>query len=189
MPDEAPKTQSDPPSSKTKNFVARLNAYRNLILAVAALSTAVGSWFRPTDTTATKNSFGWTSKKIEELSSNEVKMHEDITALGGYLEGYVKGQQQEQASRDEVVTGHSSGGSGVRRSRKPKTANAAPAAQITIPMAVPPAAMVAPPIEAMAAPNMAVNEAAQQQKLPELQAKPLFVKRPKFEDVAYGTKK
>lgn len=188
MTDEA--STSDPPSSKTKNFIAKANAARNLILAVAALATAVGSWFRPTDTTATKNSFSWTSTKIEELSSNEVKMHEDITALRGYLEGYVKGQQQDQPSHESVVAGHSSGGfgSGVRRSRKPSTA--APA-QITIPMVVPPMAeSVAPPIEAMAAPNMAVNEAPpQQQQLPELQARPLFVKRPKFEDIAYDTKK
>jgi len=71
-------------------IIAKLNAYRNLILAVAALITAIGSWFRPTDTTATKMSFEWTSDKLEKLSTNDVKNHEDVVALKAYMEGYIE---------------------------------------------------------------------------------------------------
>ena len=81
------KTKSDPPTSKGKLFIERLNAYRNIILATAALATAIGSWLKPTDTTATKQSFEWTSKKVEELAKNDVQMHDDIVAIRGYLEG------------------------------------------------------------------------------------------------------
>ena len=80
-------TKSDPPQSRGKHFVEQLNAYRNIILATAALATAVGSWLKPTDTSATKQSFDWTTKKVEELSKNDVQMHDDIVALRAYLEG------------------------------------------------------------------------------------------------------
>ncbi len=77
--------QSDPPDKS--RLVDRLNAYRNVVLAVAALATAVGSWFRPTDTTATKQSFDWTTAQVELLSKNDVQMHDDIVAIRAYLEG------------------------------------------------------------------------------------------------------
>jgi hypothetical protein len=182
--------ESDPPpSAKRGNLVAKLNAYRNIILAVAALATAIGSWFRPTDTTATKNSFDWTSKKIEELSENEVKTHEDIVALRGYLDGYVKGQEPDQPSVGSIGTiGHKAGtgsgfgAGGARRVRKPIAVEAAPANM----SAPPPAAIAAPVAEAAAAPPAIL---AEPQQLPELRANPSFVRHPKFEDVAFDVKK
>jgi len=80
-------TKSEPPTKRGRHFVDKLNAYRNIILAVAALATAVGSWFKPTDTTTVKQSFDWTTEKVQELSKNDVQMHEDIAALRAYLEG------------------------------------------------------------------------------------------------------
>ena len=97
------------PTGKTRNLVAKVNAYRNLILAVAALATAIGSWFKPQDLSATKKSYDWTAGKIEELSRNDVKTHEDIVGLRNYIEGYVKGQQALQALQtppsDQVSSG------------------------------------------------------------------------------------
>jgi len=85
--DENESTKSEPPTKRGKHFVDKLNAYRNIILAVAALATAIGSWFKPTDTTTVKQSFDWTTERVQELSKNDVQMHADIVALRAYLEG------------------------------------------------------------------------------------------------------
>jgi hypothetical protein len=77
---------SDPPPSKGKHFVDQLNAYRNIILAVTALATAVGSWLKPTDTTATEQSFDWTTQRVEELAKTDVQLHDDIEAIRAYLQ-------------------------------------------------------------------------------------------------------
>jgi hypothetical protein len=95
---DQPKTKSNPPTSK---FVEKLKAYRDIILAVAALATAVGSWFRPTDTTATKNSFDWTSQQIEKLSTDNVKTQQDLIALHNFLEGYLKGQDRQEKPEEK----------------------------------------------------------------------------------------
>ena len=77
---------SDLPPSKGKHFVDQLNAYRNIVLAVAALATAVAGWFKPTDTTATEHSFEWTAQRVEELAETDIQLHDDIQAIRTYLE-------------------------------------------------------------------------------------------------------
>jgi hypothetical protein len=176
--------KSDPPSGPTKNLVAKLNAYRNVILAVAALATAVGSWFRPTDTSATKTTFDWTSKKIEELSANDIKIQQDMVAMRNFLEGYMKAQNQlAQASTGVGVglgpvgaVGHSAGSSrpagGARKpARKP---------------AAPPAMDVAPDAPSFMMEETAAPEAMPERPVPELpvlNSAPELVKKPSFEDV------
>lgn len=174
-PSEAP--PSDPPraTKRGKLLVEKLNAYRNIILAVAALATAIGSWFRPTDTTATKNSFDWSSKKIEELSDNEIKMKQDMVALRNYVEGYVRGQAAAaERDRDGIGDTFDAVGGGGHR---PKPAARKP----PHPHAVELFEEAAPTSEAMAAPDVAMNQAP---PLPELQANPIAIKKPSFEKLA-----
>lgn len=174
---EEVKTKSDPPVSKGKLFIERLNAYRNIILAVAALATAITSWFRPTDTTATKNSFEWTSKKIEELSANDLKTKEDLVALRNFLEGYVQAQRAVTPTPAAPVAapvglgslgtlgqGAGSGSGAVAGSSRPTTRP--PRRPAVQPPPDPVVAAPAPP------------------PLPVMKANPQAIKRPKFEQVA-----
>jgi hypothetical protein len=195
MTEEVPESdapKSDPPTHRRgKLLIEKLNAYRNIILAVAALATAVGSWFRPTDTTATKNSFDWTSKKIEELSDNQVKTKQDMVALRNYVEGYVKGQAASAAADDaaDVAAGaaprHAK--KAVRRPHTPPLAFGGALGEQTTP-----ATGAAAPAEG--APNIAFDSAAADvaeaapemavMPLPELQANPIPIKKPSFEKIA-----
>jgi hypothetical protein len=204
--------KSDHPTSKGKLFVERLNAYRNIILAVAALATAVGSWFKPTDTTATKNSFDWSAKKIEELSANDLRTKEDIVALRNYLEGYVQAQRGSTTVPTAVAAGTTEGGIGLgsvgtighgagsgsgsgfgsgagsvatpaRPSRPRRPRPPAPAAGTS------PAGLVASDVAPVAAAMVedrpvALDSAQEPLPLPELRSNPMAIKRPKFEQIA-----
>ena len=172
---EEEKPKSDPPS-KGKHFIERLNAYRNIILATAALATAIGSWLKPTDTTATKQSFDWTTKRVEELAKNDVQMHDDIVALRAYLEGMRAAQPAAQPAAPTTVAapvvaapvGRVAGGARrpVRSPRPPEGAMDAVDQLIQAPLpAIGPFAAEAP-------------------ELPDLKADPRPMKRPSFEDVA-----
>ena len=186
MTDESsdqPKTKSNPPTSK---FVEKLKAYRDIILAVAALATAIGSWFRPTDTTATENSFDWTSKQIEKLSADNIKTQQDIVALHNFLEGYLNGQtkQGQLQEKIEIKTGSApkprkSGG--IRHSTRVDKSFE--------PMGVSDESM-ALPSEAPEAIQEALQEAIQAappeaviMPLPELRPVSEPIKKPRFEDV------
>jgi len=170
-----PVAKSDPPASKGKLFIDKLNAYRNIILATAALATAIGSWLKPTDTTATKQSFDWTTKKVEELAKNDVQMHDDIVALRAYLEG-MRSAQPAVAAPTTVVApvGRLAGGARkpVRRPRPPEAAMGAMDAMNQQLIEEP-----NPAIGPFAAPELAPE-------LPVLKAAPKAMKRPSFEDVA-----
>ncbi len=74
----------------TKGFMAKLNAMKGLILAAAALITAIGSWFRPQDMKVTKSSYETLAASIEEIGKEVDKNHDDIIAIRGYLDGLVK---------------------------------------------------------------------------------------------------
>lgn len=168
---DAPK--SDPPHSKGRLFVERLNAYRNIILATAALATAIGSWLKPTDTTATRQSFDWTTKKVEELSKNDVQMHEDITALRAYLEGMKVSQAQTIAPAEvpSPVVGPRVSGSPTPKKRKPIRPSEGMSG-LTMDKSM----NIGPLFE------QEIQEI--QPELPDLKADPHQMKRPSFEDVA-----
>lgn len=183
---EAVENKSDPPTSKGKLLIERLNAYRNLILAVAALATAVGSWFRPTDTTATKNSFEWTSKKIEELAANDLKTKEDIVAIRNYLEGYVQAQKGFSGGVGTVTVPIANDPEGIGlgsigtigRGSGSGFGSGAGASRPSRPRPRPPQADQAPE------PAFSVIDAVEPPPLPELQANPLAIKSPEFEQIA-----
>jgi len=178
------KTKSDPPTSKGKLFIERLNAYRNIILATAALATAIGSWLKPTDTTATKRSFNWTTKKVEELAQNDVKMHDDIVAIRGYLEGMKAAQLASAAPVVAPVAapvGRVAGGARrpVHRPRPPEGSMDAVDQLIQAPL---------PAIGPFAGEDQEQFQVPPQQdeqapELPALKADPQLMKRPSFEEV------
>lgn len=64
-----------------------LKGWAAVIAAIAALVTSVGSWFKPQDTSVTKNAYETLSVSIAKLSDSNQKNHEDIANLRGYLDG------------------------------------------------------------------------------------------------------
>jgi hypothetical protein len=93
-PTSEPPSSSGRPKSKAKIFIDRMNAMKGVILAISALVASIASFFKPTDTTATKNSYEYLSKQVEQLSKTDVQNHDDVMALRSYLEGYIKAQSQ-----------------------------------------------------------------------------------------------
>lgn len=77
-------------TNETKSFMAKLNAMKGFILTVAALMTAVGSWFKPQDLKVTKSSYETLAHSMEEMGKEIDQNHDDIVAIRGYLEGLVK---------------------------------------------------------------------------------------------------
>jgi len=193
---ESPRT-SDPPS-KGKLFIDKLNAGRNIILALAALATAVGSWFRPQDDTATKQSYAWTAQKIEELSKNDVRTHNDLTSMRTYLEGYIQGQQNAQKAAAAVTAqekappsvgmgslgtiGHGAGtgsGYGVGAGSLAGDGSASPSSSKAST-----ASKKRPRVRVLSAdPAPVVANAAPPPPLPDLQSKPVSIKSPEFENL------
>jgi len=64
-----------------------LKGWATVIAALAALITAIGSWYKPQDTTVEKNAYETLSTSIAKLSDEEQKSHEDVANLRGYLDG------------------------------------------------------------------------------------------------------
>ena len=100
-------SSSERPVSRTKHFIERANAMKGIILAISALAASAASFFKPPDVSAAKNSFEHTSKQIETISAVSIQNHDDIVALRGYLEGYVKAQSQIQQKPDMYEPGMS----------------------------------------------------------------------------------
>lgn len=171
-------------SNPSNAFVGKLRAYRDIILAIAALATAVGSWFRPTDTTATKNSFDWTSKQIEKLSADNVKSQQDLLALHNFLEGYIKGQ-----SGFEKADGSSEGFVAPIESKPHKVVHkhiisTGRIGRLSEFLQDSPAAGVsASPVQMFdTVPSQAPEVAVEQ--LPDVRPASVPIKKPRFEDVA-----
>jgi hypothetical protein len=95
-------TDSEDPKDK-QSILSKLNAMKGLILAIAALVTAVGSYLKPEDQTATKNTYEWSAQQIEELSAQDVQLRQDIVAIRNYLEGYIEAQKNSPTPRGEGV--------------------------------------------------------------------------------------
>jgi hypothetical protein len=122
---EPPKS-SGHPVSRTRHFIEKANAMKGVLLAVSALAASVASFFKPQDTTATKNSYEHTAKQIETLSAVSVQNHDDIIALRSFLEGYVRAQKPETKPESGQGFGSGSGrlGGSSRRSTAPQVARA-----------------------------------------------------------------
>jgi len=79
-----------------KGAFSKLNAYKNIILALAALATAVGSWFRPQDDTKTIASHEYQEEEITQLSQTDQDLHDKMAALQGYVKAYVESERQKE---------------------------------------------------------------------------------------------
>lgn len=180
---------ADEKEEKAKHpFIEKVNAAKNLILAIVALLAAVSSWLKPQDQTATKNSYEWSAAQIEKLAANDVKLQEDLVGLRNYIQGYALARQSQDSQNPQnpqrpttegtVGLGSGSGfGSGAgglsaraARRRPPRAAGSA----------TPPE--VAEPTVPTEAPQF--FQAIEPQELPAMQAAPQEVEAPKFEEIA-----
>ena len=78
MADENP---SEPPASKPFKILSQILSARGFILGTAAIITAAASWFKPSDTTATKATYEVLAIRINELSKDTETNHNDLQAL------------------------------------------------------------------------------------------------------------
>ena len=92
MPD-GDTTESTPPKNK---FIQKLNAGRNIILALTALATAVGSWFRPEDHTVTEASHDYHEEQIVQLSTDFEDLHGQVSQMQGYFKAKWEAQEQKE---------------------------------------------------------------------------------------------
>lgn len=83
---------SDPPASeeKPKEKPNKLKDAAALIAAVTALVAAFGAYMKPQDTKATKNSYETLAGGLKQLQDESRRNHDDISALRGFVEGYVR---------------------------------------------------------------------------------------------------
>jgi hypothetical protein len=87
-------TPPESTGSKILQIVTQIMSARGFILGVAAIITAGASWFKPTDTTATKLAYDVLAAKVSELTKATEDNRDDLVAMRSYLEGYTKGVTQ-----------------------------------------------------------------------------------------------
>ena len=139
---------------KTLSLLNQLLSYKGLIIGIAAVLTALASWFKPVDITATKATYEVLSTRVNELSktTNDLaKSVEDsrgeMASLKAYLEGFNNGRLSGTSVPNMSVAAN------AKIIQKPK-ANTAPieqpkleVAQVTTRPAVAPASAPLPPFE------------------------------------------
>jgi hypothetical protein len=82
-------SESNPPhDAKT----ARLKSIATIVASLAALVTALGAYFKPTDHSVTKSSYEELTSVLKGISDQVDKDHEDLTELRGYVEGVIAGK-------------------------------------------------------------------------------------------------
>ena len=84
---------------KTLSLLNQILSYKGLIIGIAAVLTALASWFKPVDVTATKATYEVLSVRVNELSKTTSDLsksiednHDEMTALKSYLEGFNNGR-------------------------------------------------------------------------------------------------
>ena len=73
-------------------LIAKVKSFATLITAIGALVTALGSWMKPPDTTATQKSYSALTQELKELSEENQKQHDMIMGLRGALDQMVRTQ-------------------------------------------------------------------------------------------------
>ena len=100
MTEDKPKTETEQDEeSKTLSLLNQILSYKGLIIGIAAVLTALASWFKPADITATKATYEVLSAKVNELSAttNELAKeiedsHDEVSNLRAYIEGFNNGK-------------------------------------------------------------------------------------------------
>ena len=76
--------------AKGQTMVETLKAYRDLAIGVGALIAALAGILRPTDTTATEQSFDYTQEALKQLAADNAKTHDDLVRLHTFIVSYVR---------------------------------------------------------------------------------------------------
>ena len=76
--------------SKSKAMLETLKAYRDLAIGGGALIAALAGILKPTDTTATKQSFDYTQEALKQLAADNAKTHDDLVRLHTFIVSYVR---------------------------------------------------------------------------------------------------
>ena len=76
--------------AKGQTMVETLKAYRDLAIGVGALIAALAGILKPTDTTATKQSFDYTQEALKQLAADNAKTHDDLVRLHTFIVSYVR---------------------------------------------------------------------------------------------------
>jgi hypothetical protein len=103
--------QNPVPESKTISLINQLLSYKGLIIGIAAVITAIASWFKPTDVTATKATYEVLSirvnalaKTTEDLSKSIEDSHDEVTNLRAYIEGFNNGKLARLSGNSQSIT-------------------------------------------------------------------------------------
>lgn len=83
-------------------LVARLNAYKELLFAGAALIAALGSLLKPTDTSATEAVHAASTSEMAALHSQIEDLHADLANLHGFVNGYIAAQGGVTEDMEEI---------------------------------------------------------------------------------------
>lgn len=71
-----------------RSWFPRIRSSVKTAAAFIAVITAVASWLKPQDNTATKASYDVLSKEVKILSDQSVKNHDDLVAIKSYVDGF-----------------------------------------------------------------------------------------------------
>jgi len=86
--EEETSDKSDAPA-KAPSMVETVKAYRDLVIGVGAMLAALAGILKPTDTTATEQSFDHTQASLKQLSADNAKTHDDLVRLHKFVVAYV----------------------------------------------------------------------------------------------------
>ena len=71
-----------------KSLFPKIGSSVKTIAAFIAVITAIASWFKPQDNTATKASYDTLSQEVKQIADQSVKNHDDLVATKAYLDGF-----------------------------------------------------------------------------------------------------
>lgn len=90
------------PQNKFSRMISYFVSIKELLVAIVAIATSVYTLVKPQDTKITQRSYEILVNRTNEIAKAAENNHDDIGALRGYLEGYIKG-----TSKTEPITGSS----------------------------------------------------------------------------------
>jgi hypothetical protein len=120
MTDDSLKTETiHDKEEKTLSLLNQILSYKGLIIGIAAVLTALASWFKPADITATKATYEVLSVRVNELSKTTSDLtksvedcHNETTSLKAYIQGFNNGRASDVPNSTPSVP--------VSKAQKPK---------------------------------------------------------------------
>lgn len=90
----------DKPQNKFSKVISYFVSTKELLVAVVAIATSIYTLVKPQDTKVTQKSYEILANRTNEIAKATENNHDDIDALRGYLEGYIRGNL-----KPEPITG------------------------------------------------------------------------------------